>query len=225
VTVETILKVLTPAASYDLTTLEIVKDELGITDSSSDTTLARWIAESSHRIAAYTERVWGLETVRQLWRFDHHQFQNAYFGWENRANPQGLRFDRYPIATITSLVEDDVYTLVEGQDYEVDQAAGVVYRIFQGGVPNSELRWRWRRKVVATYTAGYQLPAAVPLRLQQATTELIKGRWGSRTRDPALRSFSIPGVIEKTYWGGGSSDGDLPPEIVSILDGLIDRQF
>jgi hypothetical protein len=225
-TYENILTVVTPAETKDLTTLAIVKDELGITDTASDTTLSRWITESSMRISGWTEREWGLETVTELFRFDRHQLHQGYgYGWENHGNPRALILSRWPITEIASIVEDDIYDLVQGQDYEVDPKTGLVYRLFQGGVPDAEIRWRWRRKVFATYTGGYNLPDDVPLLLQQACLELIKGRWSSRTRDPNMRSFVIPGVIEKSFFAPVAGQGDMPPEVISILESIVDRQF
>jgi hypothetical protein len=223
--IETILTVVTPATDTDVTTLEIVKDELGITDTGSDTTLSRWISESSERIRGYTEREWGLESVTELFRFPHHEWLQGYGPHHNHRH-HALRLARYPITTVASIVEDDVYPLVQGVDFEVDPKSGLVYRLFQGGMPNAEIRWNWRRrKVFATYSGGYALPGGAPLRLQQACLALIKGRWSSRTRDPALRSFNIPGVIEKSFWTPTTGGSDMPPEVASILDGLVDRQL
>lgn len=228
--IERILTVVTPASSYDLTTLAVVKDELGITDTNADATLTRWIAESSERIRAYTERDWGLETVTELFRMNNRE--TFFGGHPHHVGLHGLRLARWPITEITSLVEDDIYTLVQGVDFEIDANAGLVYRLFNGGMPGGELRWHWRhRKVLVSYSGGYSLPeysgghGSAPLRLQQACLALIKGRWGGRTRDPSLRSFIIPGVIEKSYWSPTVGENQMPPDVASVLDSLVDRSF
>lgn len=210
---QTILQVVTPAASYDLTTLEIVKDELQITDASMDVTLTRWISDESERIRAYTERHWAQETVTEQFRLDPKTVSNA------------LLLARWPIIAITSIVEDDLYPLTLGADYEIDPKSGMVRRLWAGGTL-AEIPWSWRRqKVIVQYTGGYVLPDAAPLRLQQACLALIKARLANRQRDGSLRSLLIPGVVEKTYFAATVGGSEIPPEVAESLDSLAVRSF
>ena len=214
---ESLLTVVTPATTYDLVSLDVIKDELGITDTTSDLRLARWITESSQMIAAYTQRVWALESLSEMFRMPVKMNTSGY--------RHQLRLTRYPIVAVTTVVEDDIYSLTQGVDFEVDPASGLLYRLFQGGVPDGELAWTWhRRKVVVTYSAGYALPDGAPSLLQQAAQMMIKGRQANRTTDPTLRSYVIPGVIEKTFATPSSTDGPIPAAIAALLDSLVDRQ-
>lgn len=65
-----------------------------------------------------------------------------------------LRLPNWPIVSITSIYEDDVL-LVEGTDYYVDYAAGIIHRI--GG--NWVKGWN---EIVVTYVAGYVVQGATP---------------------------------------------------------------
>src|SRR5246127_1978873 len=66
------IKVITPATSYDLCTLDEIKIMLGIalTDTSEDQLLQVWITQYSDMIATMCKRVFAYETVEETWRGD-----------------------------------------------------------------------------------------------------------------------------------------------------------
>lgn len=207
-----ILTVLQPAASRDLTTLAVVKEELGITDGKTDALLKRWISEVSNGIQSYMDRVLVQEKLRESI-----QFHPLTWGWQSERAV--LKLARFPVTAIDSLSADGT-DLVADTDYEFT-TAGLVYRL------NSEgRRATWSAcNIVVEYWAGY--PAGAPERLvfQEAALIWMKHRWSSRTRDPALRSYVVPGVLEETYWVGPTtpgSDPGVPAEVASKLDGFIE---
>ncbi|MGE4043582.1 MAG: phage head-tail connector protein [Acetobacteraceae bacterium] len=193
-----LLTVLTPASSRALTTLATVKDEMGITDDAADARLQRWIDEASGRIETYLGRVLVSETVRETFRLS--------------GAPACLRLARRPVTAIASIQVDGV-TLATDQ-YEIDAPAGLLYPV------RGEQRIRWfGRTVVVAYTGGYASVEALPKPIETACLGLLRHRWAARDRDPLLRSLAIPGVATEQYWVGAAGEsGDIPPEIVALLD-------
>src|SRR5581483_4195480 len=100
--------------SYDLTTLAIVKDELGITGTKSDATLKRYLSSASASAAQYCNRVFPVETIKdQIW---------AQRDRYPRIVPGGipaLKLSRFPIVTVASVTEDGT-ALVQDTDFIID---------------------------------------------------------------------------------------------------------
>ena len=112
-------------------------------------------------------------------------------------------------------VIENAIPLAEGLDFRVDYDNGELTRLHViTGYPKS-----WPAFPISVrYSAGY---SSIPADLIDAALRMVKARWLSRLRDPALRAENIPGVREAQYWLGAGPDalnGDLMPDIVSILD-------
>lgn len=198
-----ILTVTTAADSYHLTTVATVKAELGIAtaDQSQDDNLLRWIGQASGTIAAMCKRVFGLETVSQVFRTEVGEI-NA------------LLLARYPVTAITSVTEDG--TVLDTTDYEVDAATGLLYRL-----DGDEGRQWWPSgsKITVAYSGGYALLDDVPFPLEAAAIELVKMSRVRATRDPTLRVEDIPGVLRTEYWVTNNSAGApaLPPQVFDLI--------
>lgn len=192
------LTIVTQATTFDLTTLDVVKSELGITNNENDANLIRWIHEASEIVATYCNRVFGLETLEETLR--------GCLGREE------LILSRFPVTEITSIVEDDV--TLDADDWEIDWDSGLVYRL------SDDVRIAWEGdKVVITYQAGYDLLDGLPRDVEKATIELMKLAYFGARRDPLARSVDIPGVMSKTFWVGMVGDnGALPPSVTALLD-------
>ena len=65
-----VVKVLTPADSYDLLSLDELKLALGVslTDTSQDQSLQQYITRYSNVVATTCNRVFAYETVAEIWR-------------------------------------------------------------------------------------------------------------------------------------------------------------
>lgn len=60
--------VFTPASTYDLTTLDVVKDELSVVTNSDDARLKRYLSMSSAAVTDYCNRVFPAETIKdEFW--------------------------------------------------------------------------------------------------------------------------------------------------------------
>lgn len=193
-----ILTVVTQAQSYDLTILDTARQELGIADSdtSQDAKLTRWIHEASEEVAAYCGRVFAQEKVSETFLLG--------FGQDS-----AIRLSRYPVTLIESVTADG--SVLTASDYELDANSGLLYRC----------NGCWRcRKIVVVYTAGYDLLDSLPRPLERAVLTMMRYRYSASTRDPAIRSESLQGVYDVSYWVGaipGGASSSLPPEVADIL--------
>lgn len=200
----TITTVVTPANSYDLTTLAKVKDELGITVSTYDTILGRYITSASAAAAQFCNRVFVAETVKDTLYADKYM---ALF----RSNVDALQLARWPLVSITSVVVDGI-TLVENTDFVKDIVRGQLTRI-----DSSADRTAWcGRLIVVNYQGGY---STIPTDLEDAIIRMVTKRYLAKGRDPSLKQESVPGVREVQYWiATGAEAGNMTPDILDILD-------
>jgi hypothetical protein len=211
---DSILTVVTPADSQDLTTLATVKAELEITDISQDVQLALFIDQASGECATYCKRVFGEETVSEQFRLG----QGSRL--HRRSRTEELILTRYPIASITSITEEDGTVLVEDVDFEIDPDRGIAWRL------SGTERCGWRRgKTVVVYVGGYELLDSLPQTIERACIELVKTYYFASSRDPALRQISLPGVGERQYWVGPKGEPALPSAVTDRLDLYCDMRF
>jgi hypothetical protein len=199
------LSVVTEADDQNLTSLDHVKEELGLTDGTQDTKLTRFIEQASAICATYCNRVFGQETVTEVVRL-------------SRCRPS-ISLTRYPVASITSVVEGlsgDPTTLA-ADEYEVDGPSGLFYKL---DGDDSRIDWS-ATKYTVTYVGGYELLAGLPREIERACILLVKMMHFSAARDPLVRSTSIPDVMDVGYalpgvFGG--LEGGLPGDVAALLD-------
>ncbi|EHM01418.1 hypothetical protein HMPREF9946_02157 [Acetobacteraceae bacterium AT-5844] len=196
------LTVIEPAASFDLTTLDDVKAELGITGTAEDAQLQKRISRASDLIARYCDRVFARERVRET------------FVIGRCSRP--LRLDRKPAQILIVSVDDA--PLEDGQ-WALDDAGGVVR--LSGGVPGP---W-WGTTVAVEYYGGYVLPGAedvpdapkMPAALEQACVTLVTALYAGAGRDPMQRSRTVEGV-GSTSWVATADMAGLPPQVSGMLE-------
>ena len=107
------LIVTTPAASFDLTTLETVRSEFGVTDHSEDENLRTWIRQASDVISKYCNRVFARETISETVR--------------RATRSDDILLSRYPVSSIVSVVENGV--TLAAADYEVRAESGLLTKL------------------------------------------------------------------------------------------------
>lgn len=200
---ETITTVTSAALSVDLVELDVVKDELTITDTAQDDYLTRTISQVSRAIASYCNRVLVSETVRDV--------IYAPLGRDE------LKLSRFPVTSVSSATFADgaggQTTITEGTDFVVDKDRGWLIRIGSTGYPIS---W-YTSPTTVTYVAGLD---PIPDDLVQAATRVVVARVQGKGRDPTLRSRSQPGIGDETYWVGSipGMTGPFPDDVLAILD-------
>jgi hypothetical protein len=194
--------VIAAAESYDLVTLDDLKDDLSISGTDSDAFLARAISKASAAAAQYCNRVFALETVEDVFDLTFSRLQAS--------GEQALQASRFPIASIASLVEGTT-ALVQDTDYRLDMASGLLYRLSGTAVTS------WcATPVTLTYDAGYD---AIPLDLQDAVTQMVSAMNFSRTRDPLLRSENIlSGLYAYTLFDPTQVPAGTAEQVASTLD-------
>jgi len=187
------LRVITPAATSDLTTLAAAKAEVEVTGSQHDQELADLIGQASRAIAQLTQHVWGLETVEQT---------------ERPAKPlDSVLLERQLDPAIASVVVDG--DTLGNDEWELDG-----FQLFR---LSADRRTAWfGRKIVVTYQAGYALPGSVPDDVERACLLAVAAWFAGRGRDPMLRSESTDGVVSAS-WIAGADMKALPPQSSALL--------
>ena len=201
-----IVTVASPASDTALTTLARVKLELDITVSTYDAILQDKIDEASDDIeASLGFRVARETAVETFW---HEQYD---------VNPPVLLLDRTPVASIASVVVDDI--ALDASRYRLDPKTGELFALNSQGWP---WVWLFHKSVVVTYDGGYILPdesnSTLPKGIEGACIDLVSSFWAAKGRDPTVKSFEIPGVVLEQYWVGAvGEEGELPPSVVMKL--------
>lgn len=215
---DSLLTVITPATTHDLTTLATVKAELGISTTAEDTNLNSWIDQASSVIAGECNTVFGSEAVKETFRVkvESGGYSYGYYGSGGnfRNEPFKITLRRRPVTVFTSIIENSTTTLVEDTDYECDKESGIITRLCN----DYERRWCFR-KLAVTYTAGWVLGTTLPNALERAAISLVKQYRYAATRDPMLKSEDIPGVLNQTFWVGstGEKSQGLPPDVEMLI--------
>lgn len=207
-----IVTVTVPAASIDLTTLDRMKSELGITDGSEDVVLGNKIAEASSDIAVRCWPSLKRETLSETFWPDFHQLR-----FDHRHGGESVSLSRFPVVSVASVTLDG--TALDSSLYRLDAESGLLYRLDASGYP---LHWRVSQSLVVVYAAGFAIPSdetaddplLLPGALQAACIDLVASYWASKGRDPNLRAEAVEGVASYQYWVGAIGDvGELPPSV------------
>src|SRR5262245_46241075 len=193
-----------PAESKNLTVLQTVKAELGITTDEKDAVLEGLISQASDIVAAYCDRVFARETVTEhFWP----ERRSWYENWD------ALVLSRTPIEEIISVTHDN--SILTTGDYEVDTNAGILYRM----TALSVFDWCVHTSVEVQYTGGYLLLDDLPRGVERATILLVKDYFYSGQRDPRIKTESVPSIYSVDYWIGATGPaGELPPDVVALLE-------
>jgi hypothetical protein len=212
---QSLVVVTVPAASIDLITVDDLAAELSQQVDSARMALS--VTAASNSICRYLRRPLAQETVSETFRRTRYQARDLMLA-EYRQADCNLILSRYPVGSITSVVEDG--TTLDPTNYELDPASGRLARL----ASDHFIAWM-AAKTVITYVAGYILPpdptATLPAPIQLACRRLAALFFRTSEREPGLRSEIIPGVIEKQYWDqtrSGQADDDLPADIRAILE-------
>lgn len=217
------LTVITPASYEALATLDSVKAELEISGTADDAVLTAMLRQASADIVRYTNRKWAAERVRETFStFEPYGvYEPAGVPWGAQwptamdgvfATVAPLRLQRTPVLEVISVAEDGVEILPAA--YELDTEAGLIHRLADGW----QSAW-WVPRVTIEYVGGYA-QADIPGDIQRACTDLVKLRYFSRSRDPALRSERILDVIEASWTASSSTSTKrgLPLDLAERLD-------
>ena len=188
------VKVLEPAESYALLTLDELKVALGIApgDTSQDAQLQMMIDQYSDVIATMCKRVFAKEKVTETWRGDPSPYEN------NR-----IYLTHYPVA------DDDIESvtcngyLIDPLDYEIENATG---KLSYGPAA---------APIVVTYTGGYDIPTDTPPALKAAAQLMVQGARAQLARTSGIRTVQH-GESRVDYFGAMASTGKGGATPVSV---------
>jgi hypothetical protein len=188
-----IIKIIEPADTFDLLSLEEFKTMVGIppTNTTQDEEIAMLITRFSDVVSRTCNRVFARETLSETWRCL--QSRRVFLShWPAKIDD---------IAT----VECPRGTIIPTSDWEFEERSGKL-----------ELFGARDEPIVVTYTGGYDLPDEAPPALKQATELMIReqqtlnarlGAGGMRmlSHKDARVMFFDPLSINKGAQGGGMS--------------------
>jgi hypothetical protein len=170
-----VVKVLTPADSFDLLSLDELKVAMDIpsTDTSQDILLQQYITRFSDVVATTCNRVFAYEEVAEIWRCTNVDYINGM---------KRLFVTHYPIdSSATLTLESPTGTPLDPSTYVVENKSGKV-----------ELLQTWAEPITITYSGGYDLPEEAPPALKQATELMIREgqALAQRMLNSGIRSIS-----------------------------------
>jgi hypothetical protein len=181
-------RVITPAQSMALISLDQAKDALGIasSDTSQNGILGRQIAQVSAAINTLCDRIFVRQGYRDQFRYVNNWLQ---FGepLQTRQYPIALDQDGLPVVIV-----NEGGVILDVSEWEVFTEAGSLYRLDGMGAISM-----WTGQTIfVDYDGGYDV---IPDDIQAAAVEWLAASWVSRGRDPTVRSETIPDVITQTY--------------------------
>lgn len=197
------LKIITPAVTNDLTTLDSLKFELDVQGDEQDAALSGLIRQASDTIASFCGlSTFGRQRVEQIER--------------NTFGKRGVVLELDILPEIHTVTEDG-FTLSVNQHYVED--AGVLYRN-NGYLPGSPWAAGWNTAhLVINYSAGHELLGTLPADVERCALDLCAHYFHSKGRDPTLRSERILDVIESRWApvATGPGSGGIPESIAERL--------
>ena len=208
-----------PLSDYALTTIATVEDELGITPSSEDARVQRYIHAVSRWLTAPAQ-------MNRTLQYDAAIAENA----AGYGDPYMI-IDRPPLVGITSIVYDG--TTLDATDYEINDAkAGIIYfpkgttwtaPSAAGTISSMPLPGMERKLYAVTYGGGWWTPQQLvsgaapsgvddlPPEIEDACIQLVSIRRGNRGVNRSIQSEKV--LSESvTYF-----DNPVPQDVVDVI--------
>lgn len=123
-----------------------------------------------------------------------------------KSTQDGLFLSRKPVVEVTAV--SDAGSALTTDDWELDGQG--LWRV------SGSTRTYWGvGETSVTYSAGF---ATVPDDLKYAAIKFMQAELQSGGRDPLLKRFSIPDVIEREFWVDPTKDSVVPADVMDILE-------
>lgn len=201
-----------------LTSLATMKDELGITDSSEDTRLERYINAASRMIASFCARTF--------------EYNAAIVEKRAGRGDVYLLLARPPVWSVASVTFDG--SAVDSASYEIhDTQAGELYSLYGWlwttnrniGVAQDPAPGNERNLFTVTYAGGWQTPAqspvsgvdALPVDIEQACIALVSFLRGRRGADLSVQAESLMSYSVTYGAPAGADTGGIPGPIAAMV--------
>lgn len=207
------LTVASPNTDRSLLTIAELRSAAGVTGASRDTelrALGGYVSAAITKacrvaVAGATPPTLRQESVSETFRRAYHR------RYRHQRETDSLILARRPIVSITSVTEDG--TLLDPANYEVEAAAGLLYRL-TGTTTTHRIRW-CAETVIVGNDAGY---STVPDDLKFAAIKFVKLELQRDGRDLLQKRETIVGVIDREWWVEPSREVGVPPEIMDLLE-------
>jgi hypothetical protein len=197
------IKILEPASSFALLTLEELKTMLAITDATSDPQLTQMIDWYSASVSQYTNRVFAREKVRETWR---------------DINDRRIFLSHWPVK------EEDIESVeaprgtLPRTDWELEEQSGKLSLFGSRAEP-----------IVVTYTGGFDLPDEAPADLKNACAIMARKGRTEAQRDATSGIRSISHKESRVMFfdpnagssGGGSTTSGSSVEAIRAVHALL----
>ncbi len=201
------IAIVTAPEATALTTLSVVKAEIGITTTDLDTVLTRFINLASAQIVSYCDRDFALTTIDET--------IPAKGG--NR-----IVLSRFPVTSITSVkylgvaVDTDYYFLSHPEAGFLDYISTGSWE-YTSGSYDYTVRYQYGY-ILPSFTTGTR---NLPYDVEQACIELVKQAYFARDKDPSVAKEIVPQVYEvqnTNSVAGGSADRiSIPASVITLL--------
>lgn len=204
-------------AATDLTLLTVAERRaaVNISDGSRDVDLSRLESRVSAVIAqackiatdGVTPPTLRKETITDTFRRNRWAGSARHRYRDDVDGGQAIYLSRRPVVSVASVVEAG--TTLAVTSYEIRAGTGGLIRL------NSDAPAQWAAdKIVVVYDAGWD---TVPDGLKRAAEQLMQVYWSQQANDPLVKQISIPGVLERQFWIGSSSDPAIPQNVMDAL--------
>lgn len=194
-----------PTALVPLATLDDLKADLAITDTSQDSRLSGILLEASSMALAFVGRA--------IMRADWRDLITVVPG----QSPPSLVLGRWPVVAIKALsVAQEVWSADQLKSLNTDPDTGLIYP------PDSSMTLWPPGEYVITYTAGYAAlggndPVTVPPDIQRAVRQVANSLWNSTGRDVLLKSETEQGVGSASWSSSAPGLGGMPQSSADLL--------
>lgn len=214
-----------PAAVTDRSLIDLatIKEEIGISDTSTDAMLTRWIKESSDKVAAAcclaTDQAGRATLLKEA-------VEIAYGPNEMPGGRPGhwpSHHDGLPVRGLILpwRVPYDITSVTQGGDadpldptgYELEPMSALLWRLDDHG---RRVNWE-HRSLTITANVGFDFDD-VPSAASSAVIDMVRGRWDARGRNSFLKvdqTVDVGRYEFATGTGGGASD--VPDAVVASL--------
>lgn len=190
------INVVTSAESTDLVS---VADAMAAYDIDDGAKAQDWVSQASAAIVGYIKRPISREQVKQTVRNNP-----ALSG----LCPAPVVLTRRPVDPVGLVVSVSGATLAEAE-YELDQRAGLIWRVDASG---ERVSWP-ASKIEITYWGGYSV---IPADLQRACLLMVGNYSSADGRDTLVKSESVDG-IGRTDYVVSASQGGIPQDVADLL--------
>lgn len=204
------LTITTAAPTHDLTNLDTITEQLGVTD--KDSIISGLISAASSVVCSYCNRFFARETLTE-----------ALSG----SGGVRLMLERTPVVSVAEIRFNS--GVIDASEYKIeDEKAGILFRrngfrdvpFLARGIVQDPLPFRGEELWEVDYTAGYITPPMqddsnerdLPHDVEQACIAITRSLFFSRDTDPNLKQSKV-----SAFWSGSYTQKTISDSVKEML--------